>query len=139
MLSITFGAIGFLLAAYAVIGNDSAQTLGTFISSNNKKVKWYWMWLFASVILGGTLMYGWIQGDIAFGRLNKIFESTLRHGAQGVAAMEFTHNVEAIAHEISGGKEYKEWAKERYMERPISLQAEDVFVFAKYHHRFESP
>ena len=71
-LSIVFGTIGFLLAAYSVIGNDSAQTLGTFISSNSKKVKWYWMWLFASVILGGTLMYGWMQGDIAFGRLNKI-------------------------------------------------------------------
>tara|TARA_R110002012_G_scaffold271208_1_gene456427 strand:+ start:181 stop:1134 length:954 start_codon:yes stop_codon:yes gene_type:complete len=71
-LSIVFGTIGFLLAAYSVIGNDSAQTLGTFISSNSKKVKWYWMWLFASVILAGTLMYGWAQGDIAFGRLNKI-------------------------------------------------------------------
>jgi hypothetical protein len=45
-LSLVFGAVGFLLAALAVIGNDSAQTLGTFISSNSKKVKWYWMWLF---------------------------------------------------------------------------------------------
>ena len=71
-LSIVFGTIGFLFAAYSVIGNDSAQTLGTFISSNNKKVKWYWMWLFASVILSGTLLSGWIQGDIAFGRLNEI-------------------------------------------------------------------
>ena len=71
-LSIVFGTIGFLLAAYSVIGNDSAQTLGTFISSNNKKVKWYWMWAFASVILAGTLMSGWFAGDIAFGRLSKI-------------------------------------------------------------------
>ena len=71
-VSLVFGAIGFLLAALAVIGNDSAQTLGTFISSNSKKVKWYWMWLFASTILAGTLLYGWGQGDIAFGRLNKI-------------------------------------------------------------------
>jgi hypothetical protein len=71
-LSLVFGAVGFLLAALAVIGNDSAQTLGTFISSNSKKVKWYWMWLFTSVILAVTLLYGWGQGDIAFGRLNKI-------------------------------------------------------------------
>jgi len=71
-LSIIYCAIGFLLAALSVIGNDSAQTLGTFISSNNKKVKWYWMWAFASVILSFTLLYGWYQGDIAFGRLNKI-------------------------------------------------------------------
>jgi phosphate/sulfate permease len=67
-----FGAVGFLLAAFAVIGNDSAQTLGTFISSNKKKTDWRLMWVFTSVILGATLMYGWGQGDIAFGRLNKI-------------------------------------------------------------------
>jgi len=71
-LSIIYGTIGFLLAAYSVIGNDSAQTLGTFISSNSKKVKWYWMWAFASVILTATLLYGWSQDDIAFGRLDKI-------------------------------------------------------------------
>jgi len=71
-LSLVFGAVGFLLAALAVIGNDSAQTLGTFISSNSKKVKWYWMWLFTSTILAATLLYGWGQGDMAFGRLNKI-------------------------------------------------------------------
>ncbi len=72
MLSIIFGAVGFLLAAFAVIGNDSAQTLGTFISSNKKKTDWRLMWAFTSAILGATLMYGWAQGDIAFGRLNKI-------------------------------------------------------------------
>ena len=71
-LSIVYGTIGFLLAAFSVIGNDSAQTLGTFISSNSKKVKWYWMWAFASIILSFTLMYGWYQGDISFGRLNSI-------------------------------------------------------------------
>ena len=71
-MSMVFGTIGFLLAAYSVIGNDSAQTLGTFISSNSKKVKWYWMWTFASVILTGTLLSGWAAGDMAFGRLDKI-------------------------------------------------------------------
>tara|TARA_Y100000034_G_C6887021_1_gene407391 strand:- start:46 stop:1002 length:957 start_codon:yes stop_codon:yes gene_type:complete len=71
-LSMVFGIIGFLLAAYSVIGNDSAQTLGTFISSNSKKVKWYWLWAFASVILVATLLSGWHAGDIAFGRLDKI-------------------------------------------------------------------
>jgi hypothetical protein len=72
MLSMVFGAVGFLLAAYAVIGNDSAQTLGTFISSNKKKTDWRIMWVFTSVILAATLMWGWSQGDIAFGRLSKI-------------------------------------------------------------------
>jgi hypothetical protein len=44
-LSMVYGSVGFLLAAYSVIGNDSAQTLGTFISSNSNKVKWYWAWV----------------------------------------------------------------------------------------------
>ncbi len=69
-----YALIGFLLAAYAVIGNDAVQTLGTFIASNSKVVKWYWMWLAASLVLIATLSYGWIVngGDIAFGRLEKI-------------------------------------------------------------------
>ena len=71
-LSMVFGGIGFLLAAYSVIGNDSAQTLGTFISSNSKKVKWYWMWVFTSAILTATMLSGYWGGDIAFGRLDKI-------------------------------------------------------------------
>jgi len=71
-LSMVYGSVGFLLAAYSVIGNDSAQTLGTFISSNSNKVKWYWMWAFTSVILTATLLSGWYGGDIAFGRLDKI-------------------------------------------------------------------
>ena len=70
-MSMVFGTIGFLLAAYSVIGNDSAQTLGTFISSNSKKVKWYWMWAFASVILTGTLLSGWAAGDIYIGSLTR--------------------------------------------------------------------
>ena len=32
--------IGFLFAAYSVIANDSVQTLGTWIASNNERVNW---------------------------------------------------------------------------------------------------
>lgn len=69
-----FAAIGFFLAAYSVIGNDSVQTLGTFIASNIKIFKWYWLWLGASVVLAFTLFYGWHinDGDISWGRLDKI-------------------------------------------------------------------
>jgi phosphate/sulfate permease len=64
--------IGFLLAAYSVIGNDSVQTLGTFIASN-ENVKWYWLWIAASSMLIITLTYAWMTtGDISFGRLNQI-------------------------------------------------------------------
>ena len=67
-------AIGFLFAAYSVIANDSVQTLGTWIASNNDKVNWKIMWGAASAVLLWALWYGWYQygGDISYGRLNKI-------------------------------------------------------------------
>ena len=68
-----FMLTGFLLAAYSVIGNDSVQTLGTFINSN-QHIKWQWMWLGASAVLVFTVLSGWYfgGGDISHGRLNKI-------------------------------------------------------------------
>ena len=67
-------AIGFFLAAYSVIANDSVQTLGTWIASNNEKFKWTTMWAGASIVLLFTLWYGWAvnSGDISYGRLTKI-------------------------------------------------------------------
>ncbi len=67
-------AIGFLFAAYSVIANDSVQTLGTWIASNNDKFNWKTMWTAASAVLLYTLWYGWYTngGDISYGRLNKI-------------------------------------------------------------------
>ena len=67
-------AIGFAFAAYSVIANDSVQTLGTWIASNNDKFNWKIMWGCASAVLLYTLWYGWTVngGDISYGRLNKI-------------------------------------------------------------------
>jgi hypothetical protein len=66
--------VGFCLAGYSVIANDSVQTLGTWIASNREKFKWYVMWAAASVVMIGTMVYGWVMydGDISFGRLTKI-------------------------------------------------------------------
>ena len=66
--------IGFLLAAYSVIANDSVQTLGTWIASNNEKFHWKTLWIAASAVLLWALWYGWTVngGDISYGRLNKI-------------------------------------------------------------------
>ncbi len=66
--------IGFLFAAYSVIANDSVQTLGTWIASNNERVNWKVMWVAASSVLLWALWYGWYMygGDISYGRLNKI-------------------------------------------------------------------
>jgi len=70
-LSLILGGAGFLMAAFAVIANDSAQTLGTFISSN-RETKWYWKWLVMSLVMVGTLSYAWSTGDVAHNRLNSI-------------------------------------------------------------------
>lgn len=64
--------LGFTLAAYSVVGNDTIQTLGTFLSSNERK-KWWVLWLFAGGILSATLIYGYFthDGDVSYGRLEK--------------------------------------------------------------------
>ncbi len=62
--------LGFILAAYSVVGNDVIQTLGTFLASNEKR-PWYVLWLFAASILVATLVYGWYanSGDVSYERL----------------------------------------------------------------------
>ena len=66
--------MGFALAGYSVIANDSVQTLGTWIASNREKFKWYTMWAAASAVMAFTMIYGWnvYDGDISYGRLTKI-------------------------------------------------------------------
>jgi hypothetical protein len=65
--------VGFLFAAYAVIANDSVQTLGTWIASNNERFNWKVLWVAASAVLLWALWYGYyVYGDISYGRLNKI-------------------------------------------------------------------
>ena len=67
--------VGFCLAGFSVIANDSVQTLGTWIASNRDNFKWTTLWAAASTILVATLVYGWVSsgnGDISFGRLAKI-------------------------------------------------------------------
>lgn len=65
--------IGFLLAAYSVVGNDVIQTLGTYLSSNAKR-PWWVLWAFAGLILSAVILYGWwaYDGDVSYGRLEKI-------------------------------------------------------------------
>lgn len=64
--------LGFVLAGYSVVGNDSIQTLGTFLSSNENR-PWYVLWFFAGSILTATLVYGWYHysGDVSYERLSK--------------------------------------------------------------------
>ena len=75
-LTLFYTVIGFLCAGYSVIGNDSIQTLGTFIASKSKHFKWYILASTASVAMILTISYGWYfyDGDISYGRLKRIPE-----------------------------------------------------------------
>ena len=63
-----------LLNGEYVIANDSVQTLGTWIASNNEKFNYKILWGASSAVLLWALWYGWYTygGDISYGRLNKI-------------------------------------------------------------------
>ena len=67
--------VGFVLAAYSVVANDSIQTLGTFLASNAHR-PWWVMWAFSSSILVLVLLYSWVTngGDPSYGRLEKFPE-----------------------------------------------------------------
>ena len=58
-MSIIYTVIGFALAGYSVIANDSIQTLGTFIASKKKWLKWYVLAVSASSVMMIALACGW--------------------------------------------------------------------------------
>lgn len=62
--------VGFMFAAYSAIANDSIQTIGTFLASNQDK-KWYILWLFIGGIFLVTVTYSWFtySGDVSHQRL----------------------------------------------------------------------
>ena len=73
-LTLFYTIVGFALAGWSVIANDSIQTLGTFIASKSKWFKWYTLAGSASFMMAVVLIYGWwaYDGDISFGRLTRI-------------------------------------------------------------------
>lgn len=62
---------GFLLAAYSAVSNDSIQTIGTFITSNEDK-KWWILWIFIGGIFLITVTISWVvyNGDVSYQRLS---------------------------------------------------------------------
>ena len=73
-MTLVYTVIGFALAGYSVIANDSIQTLGTFIASKKKWFKWYILAGSASAVMIFALAWGWYSydGDISYGRLTRI-------------------------------------------------------------------
>ena len=64
--------IGFLLACFSVVANDSLQTLGTYISSNRQRTPKSVQMIFVCCITSIVLFLGWYlhQGEPAWGRLD---------------------------------------------------------------------
>ena len=58
-LTLIYTIVGFALAGWSVIANDSIQTLGTFIASKQKWFKWYTLASAASVAMIATISFGW--------------------------------------------------------------------------------
>ena len=58
-MTLIYTVIGFALAGYSVIANDSIQTLGTFIASKKKWFKWYVLAGSASAVMILALGWGW--------------------------------------------------------------------------------
>lgn len=80
--------IGFALAAYSTVANDSIQTVGTFIVSNGHR-KWWVLWGFIGGVFLATVTAGWLAngGDVSFGRL----------ASKGFAEAPQTFNVLQVA------------------------------------------
>ena len=63
--------VGFMLAGYAVVANDSIQTIGTFLASNHQR-PWWVLWLFIGGLFLATVTYSWFaySGDVSHARLS---------------------------------------------------------------------
>ena len=63
--------VGFIFAGYSAIANDSIQTIGTFLASNQDK-KWWILWLFIGGIFLLVVTISWVQfdGDVSWQRLS---------------------------------------------------------------------
>lgn len=62
--------LGFMLAGYSAVANDSIQTIGTFISSN-RRYPWHYLWLYIGGIFVVAILVSWslYNGDVSYQRL----------------------------------------------------------------------
>jgi len=62
--------LGFMLAGYSAVANDSIQTIGTFIASNNR-FPWYYLWLYIGGLFVLAILISWslYDGDVSYQRL----------------------------------------------------------------------
>lgn len=62
--------VGFIFAGYSAIANDSIQTIGTFLASNQDK-KWWHLWLYIGGIFLAVVTVSFVlfDGDVSYQRL----------------------------------------------------------------------
>lgn len=62
--------VGFVLAGYSAIANDSIQTIGTFLASNTAR-RWWVIWLYIGLIFVAVVTYSYFKfdGDVSYQRL----------------------------------------------------------------------
>lgn len=76
--------LGFAFAAYAAVANDSIQSIGTFIESNQDK-KWWMLWLFIGGIFIAVVSFSWFyfDGDVTYQRLGTDATTKYPHPTAG--------------------------------------------------------
>lgn len=62
--------VGFIFAGYSAIANDSIQTIGTFLASNQNR-PWWALWLYIGGIFLVVVTISWFvfDGDVSYQRL----------------------------------------------------------------------
>lgn len=112
--------LGFMLAAYSIVGNDSIQTLGTFLYSNSHR-KWWTLWLYSGSIMVAVMLYGWFnyEGDVSYDRLDKIYEKGVpfKETAAAIQASGLSEVQQAELNQLLAD------VKEAYLDAPESLNA----------------
>ncbi|WMJ74623.1 hypothetical protein RCC89_15835 [Cytophagaceae bacterium ABcell3] len=63
--------LAFMFAGYSAIANDSIQSIGTFLASNEKQ-PWWVLWIFIAGIFVVTTSISWAiyEGDVSYERLS---------------------------------------------------------------------
>lgn len=118
------------MAAYAIVGNDSIQTLGTFLYSNSHR-PWWVLWLYSSGIMVAVILYGWANynGDPSYNRLNKVYSKSVSLEKAEAAidlalkSMQSEPPQERITAELNALQEELRETKRVFVEEPSMLDA----------------
>jgi hypothetical protein len=111
--------LGFMLAAYSIVGNDSIQTLGTFLYSNSHR-RWWILWAYSGSIMVAVMLYGWLnyEGDVSYDRLDKVYEKAVPF-KQTVGAIEQSGLSDAEQVELT---QLLSEVKHAYLDAPEQLE-----------------